>query len=35
VITFTSSGVAHVAAFFDTSLFPLFGLPETVPASPH
>jgi RNA polymerase sigma-70 factor (ECF subfamily) len=35
VITFSGTGsVAHVAAFFDTSLFPLFGLPETVPASP-
>ncbi|TDB86876.1 sigma-70 family RNA polymerase sigma factor [Actinomadura sp. KC216] len=28
VISVTDEGVAHVSAFFDTSLFPLFGLAE-------
>ena len=28
VLAVTADGVAHVSAFFDTSLFPLFGLPE-------
>ncbi|MBE1536002.1 sigma-70 family RNA polymerase sigma factor [Actinomadura algeriensis] len=29
VLSITADGVAHVSAFFDTSLFPLFGLPES------
>lgn len=29
VLSITSDGVAHVSAFFDTSLFPLFGLPQS------
>ncbi len=28
VLSVTGDGVAHVSAFFDTSLFPLFGLAE-------
>ena len=32
VLTLSGSRVAHVVAFFDTSLFPKFGLPETIPA---
>lgn len=28
VLSVTGDGVAHVSVFFDTSLFPLFGLPE-------
>ena len=32
VLTMTTSGVAHVGCFFDLSLFPTFGLPETQPA---
>ena len=28
VLSITADGVSHVSAFFDTSLFPLFGLPE-------
>ncbi|TMQ91473.1 sigma-70 family RNA polymerase sigma factor [Actinomadura soli] len=32
VISITDEGVAHVSAFFDTSLYPLFGLPEELPA---
>jgi RNA polymerase sigma-70 factor (ECF subfamily) len=31
VLTLTESGVSHVAAFFDTSLFASFGLPELLP----
>jgi RNA polymerase sigma-70 factor (ECF subfamily) len=31
VLTLTESGVSHVAAFFDTSLFADFGLPESLP----
>ena len=31
VLTLTSSGVSHVAAFFDLRLFATFGLPETLP----
>jgi RNA polymerase sigma-70 factor, ECF subfamily len=33
VITLTSAGVAHVAAFFDLRLFETFGLPPTLPAA--
>ena len=29
VVDFSGDGIGHVAAFFDLSLFPLFGLPET------
>ncbi|MBW1599943.1 sigma-70 family RNA polymerase sigma factor [Streptomyces sp. JJ38] len=32
VLTLRGTGVAHVAAFFDTELFPTFGLPEFLPA---
>ncbi len=28
VLSITDEGVAHVSVFFDTSLFPLFGLPD-------
>ncbi|WP_255220078.1 sigma-70 family RNA polymerase sigma factor [Actinomadura chibensis] len=28
VVSLTDGGVSHVSAFFDTTLFPLFGLPE-------
>jgi RNA polymerase sigma-70 factor, ECF subfamily len=35
VLTLTGGRVSHVAAFFDTSLFATFGLPETVPAPQH
>jgi RNA polymerase sigma-70 factor, ECF subfamily len=31
VLELTASGVAHVACFFDTTLFPLFGLPDVFP----
>jgi RNA polymerase sigma-70 factor (ECF subfamily) len=31
VPTFGPDGVSHVAAFFDTSLFPRFGLPDELP----
>jgi hypothetical protein len=27
----SASGISHVAAFFDLSLFPTFGLPATLP----
>jgi RNA polymerase sigma-70 factor (ECF subfamily) len=30
VLTVTPGGVAHTGQFFDTSLFPIFGLPDTV-----
>ncbi|MES9539816.1 MULTISPECIES: sigma-70 family RNA polymerase sigma factor [unclassified Actinomadura] len=30
VLSITGDGVAHVSVFFDTSLFPLFGLPEAL-----
>jgi RNA polymerase sigma-70 factor (ECF subfamily) len=33
VLTLTESGVSHVAAFFDTSLFASFGLPEALPSA--
>lgn len=33
VLTLSRSGVAHVGAFFDLSLFPLFGLPLVHPSS--
>jgi RNA polymerase sigma-70 factor, ECF subfamily len=32
VLTLSDGGVRHVAAFFDTTLFPAFGLPEQLPA---
>ncbi|MGK5557017.1 sigma-70 family RNA polymerase sigma factor [Actinomadura kijaniata] len=32
VVTVSGGRVAHVAAFLDTTLFPYFGLPETLPA---
>jgi RNA polymerase sigma-70 factor (ECF subfamily) len=32
VLTLRGDRVAHVASFFDTSLFPLFGLPASLPA---
>jgi RNA polymerase sigma-70 factor (ECF subfamily) len=32
VLTLTKDGVSHVAAFFDTSLFATFGLPDRLPA---
>ncbi|MQA28122.1 MAG: RNA polymerase subunit sigma-70, partial [Micromonosporaceae bacterium] len=32
VLTLTPDGVSHAAVFFDLSLFPKFGLPETLPA---
>lgn len=35
VLTVTPSGVSHVAAFFDTSLFSAFGLPQTLPDLPR
>jgi RNA polymerase sigma-70 factor (ECF subfamily) len=35
VLTLAGSGVTHVASFFDVSLFPTFGLPETQPATPR
>ncbi|GAA3937964.1 sigma-70 family RNA polymerase sigma factor [Actinomadura viridis] len=31
VLTVTAEGIARGSVFFDTSLFPLFGLPETLP----
>jgi RNA polymerase sigma-70 factor, ECF subfamily len=31
VLTVSASGISHVAAFFDLSLFPTFGLPATLP----
>ncbi len=35
VLTLTEAGVSHVTTFFDTSLFPTFGLPDTLPAQPQ
>jgi RNA polymerase sigma-70 factor (ECF subfamily) len=35
VLTLSASGIAHVAVFFDLSLFATFGLPETQPAQPQ
>jgi len=32
VLTLTAAGISHVTAFFDLSLFPMFGLPATLPA---
>jgi RNA polymerase sigma-70 factor (ECF subfamily) len=32
VLDVTPTGVRHVAAFFDTSLFEKFGLPAVLPA---
>lgn len=32
VLEFGREGIAHVVAFFDTSLFPTFGLAESLPA---
>jgi RNA polymerase sigma-70 factor, ECF subfamily len=34
VLTLSAAGISHVAAFFDLSLFPTFGLPETLLADP-
>nr|WP_281172664.1 sigma-70 family RNA polymerase sigma factor [Jiangella gansuensis] len=34
VVTMTPAGISHIAQFFDVSLFPLFGLPDVLPASP-
>ncbi|HWG63539.1 MAG TPA: sigma-70 family RNA polymerase sigma factor [Streptosporangiaceae bacterium] len=34
VLHLKESGIDHVAAFFDTSLFPFFGLPASLPARP-
>jgi RNA polymerase sigma-70 factor (ECF subfamily) len=31
VITMTAAGIGHVTAFFELSLFPTFGLPDTLP----
>ena len=31
VITMTPAGIGHVTAFFELSLFPTFGLPDTLP----
>jgi RNA polymerase sigma-70 factor, ECF subfamily len=31
VVTISESGISHVAAFFDLSLFATFGLPDTLP----
>ncbi len=31
VVTLSDSGISHVTAFFDLTLFPTFGLPETLP----
>ncbi|WP_407652678.1 sigma-70 family RNA polymerase sigma factor [Amycolatopsis cynarae] len=33
VLTLSASGVEHVTCFFDTGLFTLFGLPETLPVA--
>jgi RNA polymerase sigma-70 factor (ECF subfamily) len=33
VLTLTTEGIAHVGAFFDTTLFRTFGLPDVHPAS--
>jgi RNA polymerase sigma-70 factor, ECF subfamily len=35
VLTLHGDRVAHVASFFDVSLFTVFGLPESLPADPH
>jgi RNA polymerase sigma-70 factor, ECF subfamily len=35
VLTLDGDRVAHVASFFDTSLFATFGLPEYLPADAH
>jgi RNA polymerase sigma-70 factor, ECF subfamily len=35
VITMDGDRIAHVACFFDVSLFPVFGLPESLPADPR
>jgi RNA polymerase sigma-70 factor, ECF subfamily len=35
VLTLSSSGVEHVASFFDTRLFATFGLPELLPVQPQ
>jgi RNA polymerase sigma-70 factor (ECF subfamily) len=35
VLTLTASGIAHVALFFDLSLFATFGLRQTQPALPQ
>ena len=32
VMTMSATGISHVTAFFDLSLFPTFGLPTTLPA---
>jgi len=32
VLTLGADGVEHVAAFFETTLFAKFGLPERLPA---
>jgi RNA polymerase sigma-70 factor (ECF subfamily) len=34
VLDLAEGGVAHVAAFFDVSLFPRFGLPAVLADSP-
>ena len=34
VLTITPSGLSHVVSFNDSSLFAIFGLPESVPAIP-
>jgi RNA polymerase sigma-70 factor, ECF subfamily len=31
-LTLSTRGVTHVTSFFDVSLFPIFGLPEVLPA---
>jgi RNA polymerase sigma-70 factor (ECF subfamily) len=35
VLTLSTSGITHVACFFDLRLFATFGLPETLPAQPR
>ena len=35
VITMDGDRIAHVGCFFDLSLFPIFGLPESLPADPR
>ncbi|MGH3735634.1 MAG: sigma-70 family RNA polymerase sigma factor [Micromonosporaceae bacterium] len=35
VLTFSGAKVSHTVAFFDTTLFPTFGLPEVLPAEPQ
>ncbi|HEY7484839.1 MAG TPA: sigma-70 family RNA polymerase sigma factor [Streptosporangiaceae bacterium] len=34
VLSITPDGIGHVGAFFDVSLFPLFGLPDVLPPDP-